>query len=65
VCTGNTAVSIQITQSISQIELLEQQLNVLDETIKSIMIETDSVILIIPGIGFLRNWFSKWCNDTW
>ena len=52
--TGNTAVSIQITQSITQIELLEQQLNVLDENIKSIMIEMDSVILTIPGIGFLN-----------
>lgn len=52
--TGNTYVSIQITQSISQIELLEKQLAELDETIKSIMLEMDSVILTIPGIGFLN-----------
>lgn len=52
--TGNTYVSIQITQSISQIELLEKQLAELDETIKSIMLEMDSVVLTIPGIGFLN-----------
>lgn len=52
--TGNTIVSIQITQSISQIELLEKQIIELDETIKSIMLEMNSVILTIPGIGFLN-----------
>jgi len=52
--TGNTYVSIQITQSISQIELLEKQIIELDDTIKSIMLEMDSVILTIPGVGFLN-----------
>jgi len=52
--TGNTSVSIQITQSISQIELLEKQIVELDENIKSLMLEMDSVILTIPGIGFLN-----------
>lgn len=52
--TGNTAVSIQITQSITQIELLEQQMNIIDENIKSIMIEMDSIIMTIPGIGLLN-----------
>jgi len=52
--TGNSSVSIQITQSISQIELLEKQIADLDEAIKSIMLEMDSVILTIPGIGFLN-----------
>ncbi len=52
--TGNTAVSIQITQSIAQIELLEQQLTELDKAIESIMFEMDSVILTIPGIGFIN-----------
>ncbi len=52
--TGNTSVSIQITQSISQIELLEKQITELDETIKSIMLEMNSVILTIPGIGYLN-----------
>jgi len=52
--TGNTTVSIQITQSISQIELLEKQIIELDETIKSIMLEMNPIILTIPGIGFLN-----------
>lgn len=52
--TGNTAVSIQITQSIAQVELLEQQLADLEGLIKAIMIEMDSIILTIPGIGFLN-----------
>lgn len=52
--TGYTSLSIQITQSISQIELLEKQITELDERIKSIMLEMDSVILTIPGIGFLN-----------
>lgn len=52
--TGNTSVSIQITQSISQIELLEKQIAELDEAIKSIMLEMNSIILTIPGIGFLN-----------
>ena len=45
---------IQITQTISQIELLESQIKELDQTIKTIMIEMDSVILTVPGIGFLN-----------
>jgi len=52
--TGSTAVSLQITHSISQIELLEEQIKKLDEIIKSIIIEMDPVILTIPGIGFLN-----------
>jgi transposase len=52
--TGNTSLSILITQSISQIELLEKQIAELDQTIKSIVLEMDSVILTIPGIGFLN-----------
>jgi len=52
--TGDAHLSIQITQTISQIELLEKQINELDESIKSIMLEMDSVILTVPGIGFLN-----------
>jgi transposase len=52
--TGNTVVSIQITQSIAQIELLEQQLADIDGVIESIMLEMDSIIQSIPGIGFLN-----------
>lgn len=52
--TGSAYVSIQITQSISQIELLENQIIELDKAIKSIMFDMNSVILTIPGIGFLN-----------
>ena len=52
--TYSLTISIQITQSISQIELLEKQITELDERIKSIMLEMDSVILTIPGIVFLN-----------
>lgn len=50
--TGNTAVSIQITQSIAQIELLEKHITELDNAVESIMLEMNSIILTIPGIGF-------------
>lgn len=33
---------------------MEKQIDELDESIKSIMLERDSVILTIPGIGFLN-----------
>ncbi len=52
--TGNTHVSIQITQSITQIELLEEQIDEIEETIKSIMLELDSVIMTIPGISYIN-----------
>lgn len=52
--TGSAAISIQITQSIAQIELLEQQLADLDGVIETIMLDMDSVILTVPGIGFLN-----------
>lgn len=52
--TGNASVSIQITHSIAQIELLKKQIVELDTAITSIMIETNSIILTIPGIGFIN-----------
>ena len=52
--TSNTHVSIQITQSIVQVELLEEQIDELEETIKSIMLELDSVIMTIPGISYIN-----------
>jgi transposase len=51
---GSATVTIQITQSISQIELLEKQIKELEEIIISIMIKIDSVIMSIPGIGYLN-----------
>ena len=52
--TGSTSASLQITQTISHIELLKKQIADLDEAIKTIMLEMDSIILTIPGIGFLN-----------
>jgi len=50
----NTCIPLQITQSISQIKLLDEQILQVDNSIKSIMLDLDSVIMTIPGIGFLN-----------
>ena len=47
----NPYISIQIAHTIQQIELLEQQIDEIDDLIKSTMSELDSVIMSIPGIG--------------
>jgi transposase len=52
--TKNHTLSLQITQSIIQIELLNEQLQELDATIKSVMDDMDSVIKTVPGIGSLN-----------
>jgi len=52
--TKNHTLSLQISQSIMQIELFDQQLQELDETIKALMHEIDSVIKTVPGIGSLN-----------
>lgn len=49
----NSVISIQVTQTIEQIELLEKQLCELKINIESIMKHLDSVILTVPGIGSL------------
>lgn len=49
----NSFVSIQITQTISQIELLESQVDEIDTVIKKIMSDINSVITTIPGISFV------------
>ena len=43
--------SIQIVQTIQQIELLEQQIDEIEKVIKDTMSELDSVIMSIPGVG--------------
>ena len=71
--TKNAVISIQITQCIEQIELLEKQISVLENIITETMKSTDSVIMSIPGIGFINgamilgeigdiNRFSKPCQ---
>ena len=47
----NPYISIQIAQTIQQIELLEQQIDEIEKVIKSTMSELDFVIMSIPGIG--------------
>ena len=47
----NAYISIQITQTIAQIELLEQQIKEIDSTITETMLKLDSVIMSVPGIG--------------
>lgn len=50
----NTYISIQITQTIAQIELIESQINELETIIESAVDELDSVIMTVPGIGKLN-----------
>lgn len=52
--TGNKSISIQITQSIEQIELYDRQEEEVLAEIESIMRSLDSVIMTIPGIGYLN-----------
>jgi len=48
---GDKSLSIQITQSIEQIELLDSQLKRTEQEISDIITSLDSVIMTIPGIG--------------
>lgn len=50
----NTYISIQITQTIAQIELIESQINELETVIEKAVDELDSVIMTVPGIGKLN-----------
>lgn len=49
--TADRSLSIQITQSIAQIELLDSQLDAVESEMKDIVTSLDSVIMTIPGIG--------------
>ena len=50
----DTAVAIQITHSIEQIELLDAQIDRIELEMADIMKYTDSVILSIPGMGYVN-----------
>ena len=52
--TSDSALSIQITHTIAQIELLDSQLNKIEEEMTDIMKFNDSVIMTIPGIGYIN-----------
>ena len=49
--TADRSLSIQITQSIAQSELLDSQLDAVESEMKDIVTSLDSVIMTIPGIG--------------
>ena len=51
---NDSALSIQITQSIEQIELLDSQLKKIEAEMTDIMKFNDSVIMTIPGIGYIN-----------
>ena len=51
---SDSAISIQITQTISQIELLDSQLKNVDSEMIEIVKFHDSVIMTIPGIGYIN-----------
>ena len=52
---SDSALSIQITHTIAQIELLDSQLNKIEEEMTEIMKFNDSVIMTIPGIGYINS----------
>ena len=52
--TSDSALSIQITHSIAQIELLDSQLNRIESEMADIMNFNSSVIMTIPGIGYIN-----------
>ena len=51
---NDSAISIQITQAIQQIELLDSQLEKIETEMTDIMKFNDSVIIPIPSIGYIN-----------
>ena len=51
---SDSALSIQITHTIAQIELLDSQLERVEAEMTDIMKDHDSVIMTIPGIGYIN-----------
>lgn len=51
---SDSALSIQITHTIAQIELLDSQLDSIETEMTEIMKYNDSVIMSIPGIGYIN-----------
>ena len=52
--TSDSALSIQITQAIAQIELLDSQLDKIEAEMTEIMKFYDTVLMTIPGIGYIN-----------
>ena len=51
---SDKSLSIQITQSIEQIELLDRQVELIESEMADIVTSLDSVIMSIPGIGYVN-----------
>lgn len=51
---SDSSISIQITQSIEQIELLNSQVNKVESEMQNILKPLDSVIMTIPGINVIN-----------
>lgn len=51
---NDSALSIQITHTIAQIELIDSQLDSIETEMTEIMKYNDSVIMTIPGIGYIN-----------
>lgn len=51
---NDSSISIQIAQSIDQIELLDSQVNKVESEMKAIMLSLNSVIMTIPGISYVN-----------
>lgn len=51
---NDSSLSIQITHTIAQIELLDSQLNSVEAEMTEIMKFNDSVLMTIPGIGYIN-----------
>ena len=51
---SDSSISMQITQSIEQIELLNSQVDKIESEMKGIILSLDSVIMTIPGIGYIN-----------
>lgn len=51
---NDSSLSIQVTHSVAQIELLDSQLDKIESEMTEIMQCIDSVIMTIPGIGYIN-----------
>ena len=54
VSSSDRALSLQVTQSVEQIELLDRQIKDVESQMTEIMLGLDSVIMTIPGIGSIN-----------
>lgn len=51
---SDRALSLQVTQSVEQIELLDRQIKDIESQMTEIMLGLNSVIMTIPGRGYIN-----------